>query len=425
MRTLLSSALLYSLLGFAIFTNGCSKKADIAQIEKESYDKNLSIDEIISWDKWYTNNISNGPQLLINNAKEAFIEDRYFIRVPLQNSNGFIYFTKTNQLQAVFIRVNFFNATDQNIEFIDIKKSEYYVVEYKNWQPYKQSFFRKNSSPPNSQFRSNSTFWFDLGCILSFGIPKWDSYGNRVCDGIDWNAIGSWISETFQKIADGGSSGNLPPSPLDVYFPIINQNPQPITAPDPNPIWNIIYGGGYYTPPNNSEVAYNPYLNDNQTSTVEPENNNTNKNSNWVWWNDNISDPEVDYSPQPRPTFASMLSNYSRNSQGNDDMPVADLCDLVGGAIKQMFDNGSISNGCAIRVSRALNYSGVMVPEIANQTLKGSDGKNYFIVASQLYNWLVKVLGQPDIHLTASQGSPNGSKFRDMLLGMQNRGFTL
>ena len=49
-------------------------------------------------------------------------------------------------------------------------------------------------------------------------------------------------------------------------------------------------------------------------------------------------------------------------------------------------------NACALRVSRALNYSGVTIPNIANHTFQGSDGKYYFLSSAKLYNWMIKTL---------------------------------
>lgn len=41
-------------------------------------------------------------------------------------------------------------------------------------------------------------------------------------------------------------------------------------------------------------------------------------------------------------------------------------------------------NACVLRVSIALNYSGVKIPNIPNHTFKGGDGKYYFLSAKKL-----------------------------------------
>lgn len=95
---------------------------------------------------------------------------------------------------------------------------------------------------------------------------------------------------------------------------------------------------------------------------------------------------------------------------------------MIGGEVLAQRNAGNVNNACALRVSRALNYSGVNIPSIAGQTWQGGDNKNYFFRAEHLYNWMVKTFGQPDIHLTEADGAPNGTKFPDLLYGLQNRG---
>ncbi len=220
---------------------------------------------------------------------------------------------------------------------------------------------------------------------------------------------------------EGGGGG------IDWGTFLTNLNP-PATGPDPIP------GGGggtwtVFTPPTYIPPA-DPYtfwegtqgLEQSVADEYDPAASDSDPNN--AWWDDNMSDPNVTYSAQPRPTFATMFNNYPKKSDGGD-MSVPDVCNLIGGQIKTMFDNGIIANACALRVSRALNYSGVTIPIIATQTFQGADGKNYFIYAANLYNWLTKTFGQAEIHKTAAEGAPNGTKFQNQLIGMQNRGIYL
>lgn len=140
-----------------------------------------------------------------------------------------------------------------------------------------------------------------------------------------------------------------------------------------------------------------------------------------IWWDDNTSDPNTNYQPQPKPRWGNMYLNYPKDSKG-DDMPVAGVCALIGGNVLVKFNQGNINNACALRVSRALNYSGVIIPVINGQTVTGSDGKNYFLMASHLKNWLTKVFGTPDVHITAADVALARSSFKSMLIGIQNRG---
>ena len=56
-------------------------------------------------------------------------------------------------------------------------------------------------------------------------------------------------------------------------------------------------------------------------------------------------------------------------------------------------------NGCAARLSYALNESGTkLVPHIKGQTRRGSDGKNYFMFAKDMRRWFHKIWGAPRVY---------------------------
>lgn len=103
-------------------------------------------------------------------------------------------------------------------------------------------------------------------------------------------------------------------------------------------------------------------------------------------------------------------------------MPAAQVCQLIGGEVYSKHLLGEANNACALRVSRALNYTGVVIPALPLQTWKGADNKNYFYTAAHLYNWLQKTFGEPDVKIDAFQGGPNGTKFKSLLAGLQNQG---
>ena len=64
----------------------------------------------------------------------------------------------------------------------------------------------------------------------------------------------------------------------------------------------------------------------------------------------------------------------------------------VGGSVANLY-SGPSTNTCAIRLSKALNYSGVSIPYIPGQTYKGADDKYYFKAAYQLNIWMRKTFG--------------------------------
>lgn len=79
-----------------------------------------------------------------------------------------------------------------------------------------------------------------------------------------------------------------------------------------------------------------------------------------------------------------------------------EMYDLVGGELAKwhtaiLTDNdkkndNDLNNTCALRMSRALNYSGFEIPEIKEETYKGGDNKNYFIRVALLKKYLTEIL---------------------------------
>jgi len=92
---------------------------------------------------------------------------------------------------------------------------------------------------------------------------------------------------------------------------------------------------------------------------------------------------------------------------GVNGMPSTQVYELVGGHPYQAHLAGdpNYQNACALRVSRALNYSGVTIPVFKNnnnqqKTEKGSDNKNYILDASSLLAYMKKTFpNNTPIHL--------------------------
>ncbi len=98
-------------------------------------------------------------------------------------------------------------------------------------------------------------------------------------------------------------------------------------------------------------------------------------------------------SNMPKPKFKSMLAAYPKGS-------AEDVFNLIGGKVKA----NNFANSCAIRVSRALNYSGHTVNYIPpNLTVSGSDKKWYIYRVTEMVKYLTKIFGKPDISI---QGKP-------------------
>ena len=93
-------------------------------------------------------------------------------------------------------------------------------------------------------------FWFDVGCILSLGIPMWGPTGERECWGLDiWGWIGSLFEndDSGERDTDGGGwvdissgyfgglgigtgdTGPYDPSGFSEYLLTIGANPNTLT----------------------------------------------------------------------------------------------------------------------------------------------------------------------------------------------------
>ena len=104
-------------------------------------------------------------------------------------------------------------------------------------------------------------------------------------------------------------------------------------------------------------------------------------------------------SNQALPTWANFNAHFPRDSDPLYDSPEK-MYNSIGGAIATFYVDES-TNTCAIRLSKALNYSGVVIPNIINQTYKGADNKYYFKAAYQINIWMRNTFG------TNPAASPN------------------
>ena len=76
---------------------------------------------------------------------------------------------------------------------------------------------------------------------------------------------------------------------------------------------------------------------------------------------------------------------------------------MIGGDV----DDSWITNTCAVRLSRALNYNDLLVPGTfaGMHTVKGGDGKRYAFRVREIRKWLEHSLGKPDFDLKKKQGA--------------------
>jgi len=268
----------------------------------------------------------------------------------------------------------------------------------------------------------NLTVWVPVGmpCVGNPNIdgPQGRHYPGQPCP-LDGQPGGPYIAYNATTVteceevpspppSDGGGGGGTTPDPGD-YDPcegptvssignsISGLPPTPCDEPDPNEPQPI---PGYVPGEASSEANL-------INSNVDPDR---------YWWDDIYST----FPQQQLPSYATFWANYpKKTNSSNEEMDAPAVFSLVGGNVKAIYDSDPIANGnaCALRVSRALNYSGVVIPEILDHTYKGADNKFYFLSAAKLYNWMKKTFGTGSVVLSSLDGGPNGSLFQSKLSG--------
>jgi len=249
-----------------------------------------------------------------------------------------------------------------------------------------------------------------------------DCYYNSTCNTFNWGDGGtSWTGSGWSGSSGGGSSGGWGTTTSCMNL----STGTPIAC---SPGWTpyptfVVLDGVTYTTENYPGMSWGyPWLWWENQSNVEIDPFVENNDPSMIWWDPNVSDPNTVYIQQTRPAWLNMYNNYPKNATATDDLPSSDVCAMIGGQVLTKYNQGLANNACCLRVSRALLYSGINIPAIPGQTWQGADGKNYFYYVEHLFNWLNKTFGAPDIHKTAADGAPQGTKFPDFLGGIQNRG---
>jgi len=226
------------------------------------------------------------------------------------------------------------------------------------------------------------------GCDYDEPCPTWQCYAMTSCIRV-WNIGGNgWYNGNPGGGNNGGGGGNNGGGPSQcggIGDPQRLNNPPGPCSPGWQPI----------PPPQ----VY-PY----------PDPNITNNDPDNIWW----TDETTTFPSQPKPSWAQVYANFPKKSDGSE-MCGEDVYNLVGGTVRALMP--ASKNACAVRVSRALLYSGVNIPYIQDHTFLGADGKYYFLSAAKLYNWLRKTFGQPNLSLSQSQGGPRGVNFPSLLAG--------
>ncbi|HEY6877129.1 MAG TPA: type VI secretion system amidase effector protein Tae4 [Polyangiales bacterium] len=77
-----------------------------------------------------------------------------------------------------------------------------------------------------------------------------------------------------------------------------------------------------------------------------------------------------------------------------------DVANTIGGLVKQNIDADTFKNGCALRLSYALQYgSNISVPQGGHQwkTSGGADSRRYIFKVRDMIDFLTKTFGPPEV----------------------------
>lgn len=99
-------------------------------------------------------------------------------------------------------------------------------------------------------------------------------------------------------------------------------------------------------------------------------------------------------------TFKTLSENFEKVMNLN----IKELGEFIGGKVQTNIDSGTFTNGCAIRMSYAFNYSGVEIPKSGyGATSSGRDGKWYLYRVADMINFVkAKIGGTPLVGTAAA-----------------------
>lgn len=137
------------------------------------------------------------------------------------------------------------------------------------------------------------------------------------------------------------------------------------------------------------------------------------------------SNPSLSFTQQNLPTWNDFQAAFPLNTDPLYDTPEK-MYTSIGGQLTTFYnankDRDGKLNTCAVRLSKALNYSGVTIPSIPGKTLKGSDNLYYFKGAKDMNEWMRKTFGTTPSnanhhHYTNADAGINGRNLPTLLNG--------
>jgi hypothetical protein len=151
------------------------------------------------------------------------------------------------------------------------------------------------------------------------------------------------------------------------------------------------------------------------------------------FWNNPAN---LNFQQQSLPSYNDFLDGFPQNGSGEFLTGANNIFSLVGGDVQQVrldYPGNQTKNVCALKVSIALNNSGVVVPNIPNQTIEGGGdyaGKYFFLNVRALNNWMRATFGtsnpndgfpdnQNHISFTGQEGGNNGENYPTLAAGLK------
>lgn len=289
-------------------------------------------------------------------------------------------------------------APDNSSKGIFGLKNANAVIPLENFEDFK-TFWKNNDPPYNFPLQTQGYLIVNGVSYSGMWQQMLDAAGNVVTQFFTPDTSSPLFQTGFQYcIADNGNA-NTPPENMVTPSDYPNLGP-PIYVSNSQ----IIYNANAPTNYNEIDIESDPNITDDTDAGL---------------WDDDSDS----YATQTLPSWANMNANYPKNSSGGD-LPGPDVYSLVGGQVLAMYTSNpsKFQNACALRVSRALNYSGVSIPAVSGKTFKGADNKNYFLISANLYSFMKQTFGAGSIVLTQEDGGVNGNLFQEKLAGHTHRG---
>jgi len=122
--------------------------------------------------------------------------------------------------------------------------------------------------------------------------------------------------------------------------------------------------------------------------------------------------------------WADMFKHYP-----SEDIDTEDLYDEIGGGLPENYnkDPNNWENSCVIRMSRGLNYSGVLLPSKTPSkggAITGKDGYNYWVRVRDMKKFLENEFGTPNVEADGGESAVNEFKHRKGIIAFDVVGWS-